>query len=342
MNNPIWSGLVRALFLSVSLLLAAGSAGAGVVHLKNGDRISGVITQIYDSEVTIEPDYADEFTVDVSAIDFIESERDFEMKLSLSDDADFKFLGEGEDGIQKVEIDGQAQTVNLTELEEVTEPEEFYDWNASFDVSLNITRGNTDTDNNKLAGAAGFKHGNNRHIAGLQILRERTDGSSTKRQDLANYEYNWLFDRPWFVGATVDYERDPIKDLDYRYNLGLNLGRDIWDSAGRFWSIQAGPGAQFEDRGDNSESQATVQARNRMAADIPGVKDLSVFFNQRVTHNVTGEDNTVLKTSSGMEMEFLDDWYVKLSYDWDWESDPSDDSEKADSTLLFGLGKEFD
>ncbi|MGI9331068.1 MAG: DUF481 domain-containing protein [Gammaproteobacteria bacterium] len=342
MKKPIWKGLVRALYLSACLLLAAGSAGAGVIHLKNGDRITGTITTVYDSEVTIEPDYADKFTVDVSAIDFIESDREFEMKLSMSEDADFKFLGDGEDGLQQVEIDGQTQDVSLAELEDVAEPEEFYDWNASLDLSLNITRGNTDTDNNKLAGAAGFKHGNNRHLLGFEVLRERTDGSSTKRKDLANYEYNWLFNRPWFVGATVDYERDPIKDLDYRYNVGVNLGRDIWDSSTRFWSIQAGPGAQFEDRNDNSESQATAQIRNRMTADIPGVDDLSVFFTQRLTENLTGEDNTVLKTSSGLELEFLDDWYVKVSYDWDWESDPADDAEKADSTLLFGLGREFD
>ena len=342
MKNLTWTGSVHALILLTVLSLTAGGASAGVIHLKNGDRISGTISEVYDSEVTIEPDYADEFTVDVSAIDFIESDRDFELKLSLAEDTDIKFLGDGADGLQRVEVGGEVKEVPLASLEDVSEPEEFYDWNASFDLSLNITRGNTDTDNNKFEFAGGFKHGDNRHILGAQFFRERTDGSSTKRQDLIGYEYNWSFNRPWFLGANVDYERDPIKDLDYRYNTGVSLGRDIWDDAGKFWSISAGPGAQFEDRNDNSESQATAQIRNRMEADIPGVKDMSVFFRQRVVHNLSGEDNTVFKSSSGMELEFLDDWYVKLSYDWDWESDPSDDAEKADSTLLFSLGKEFD
>ena len=39
-----------------------------------GDRISGTVKRIWDNEVTIEPDYADELQVDLPMVDRIESD----------------------------------------------------------------------------------------------------------------------------------------------------------------------------------------------------------------------------------------------------------------------------
>lgn len=38
--------------------------------LKNGDRITDDIKRIWDSEITIEPEYSDEFNVDVPTVDY--------------------------------------------------------------------------------------------------------------------------------------------------------------------------------------------------------------------------------------------------------------------------------
>ncbi len=341
MNNLYCGRPTCLAFLCVLAALVGTSASAGVLVMKNGDRITGDIKKMYDGDVFIEPEYADEFKVSMANIEYIESDKEFEYKVSLREDKALKFVGEGADGKQLVEIEGQEKALALTSLEEVNEPDEYFDWGATVDFSLNMTRGNTDTDNNKLAGAGNMQIGDHRHFLGAQFIRERTDGSTTKKQDLVGYDYNWLFNRPWFASFNASYERDPIKELDYRWILGLNLGRDIWNSARRFWSVQAGPGVQFEDRAGNSESQAVAQWRMRFRYDIPQVKDMDFFHNNGATYNLSGEDNTVVKTSTGLNWEFLDDWYMKWSYDWDWESDPSDDAEKADSTLRFGLGKAF-
>ena len=56
--------------------------------LKSGDRISGDVKRIWDAELTIEPEYSDEFQVDLDAIFHIESTRDFEI-VGASDIAPF-------------------------------------------------------------------------------------------------------------------------------------------------------------------------------------------------------------------------------------------------------------
>ena len=79
MNFRILAFLSKALV--VATLLASQGAKADVLILKNGDRITGEIKRIWDSEITIEPEYSDEFKVDIPVIDHIESEREFEIEL---------------------------------------------------------------------------------------------------------------------------------------------------------------------------------------------------------------------------------------------------------------------
>lgn len=332
----------RTVFCALLALIAmTASAATDVIHLKNGDRITGEIDKIWDAEIYIEPDYADEFTVDVDAVAYIDSERDFELEVSMKEDTVIKFVGQSPEGEQLIERDGEVIAVPLLSLEQVEEPEEYFDWEVNVDVSLNFERGNTDTDTNQLRGDGTIKLGDHRHLADATFIRERTNNDSTKKQDLINYDYNWSFSRPWFLSLNASYERDPIKDLEHRYIGGVNLGRDIWDSARRFWSIQAGPGIQIEERAGEEEEQAVAQYRMRIRHSFFS-SDMDAFHNQSVTHNLSGEDNTVFKSSTGFEWEFIDDAYWRISYDYDWESDPADDAVSTDQRFVFGVGLEFD
>ena len=63
------------------LFLVTAAANADVLYLKNGDRITGEIKRIWDDEVTIEPEYSDEFAVDLPLVERIESDREFEIEM---------------------------------------------------------------------------------------------------------------------------------------------------------------------------------------------------------------------------------------------------------------------
>ena len=72
--------VILTMLLTFALVPAAQ---ADVIHLKNGDRITGTIKRIWDDEITIEPEYSDEFNVDLPLVDRIESDRDFEDPLPV-------------------------------------------------------------------------------------------------------------------------------------------------------------------------------------------------------------------------------------------------------------------
>ena len=74
--------VTRHAIVSITILsLVPAAVNADVLHLKNGDRITGEIKRIWDDEVTIEPEYSDEFKVDLPLVERIESDREFEIEM---------------------------------------------------------------------------------------------------------------------------------------------------------------------------------------------------------------------------------------------------------------------
>jgi len=63
------------------LILVSAAVNADILYLKSGDRITGEIKRIWDDEVMIEPEYSDEFAVDLPLVERIESDREFEIEM---------------------------------------------------------------------------------------------------------------------------------------------------------------------------------------------------------------------------------------------------------------------
>ena len=135
---------------------ASSFATADVLYLKNGDRITGDIKRIWDGEVTIEPEYSDEFQVDLPLVKRIESDRDFEVEMPDGSDVVARMNGTDESGKQLLEIDGESVAVSTGESREVDEPDDFYDWEVLLDYGLTVNDGNTDSLTSRLSGEGTF------------------------------------------------------------------------------------------------------------------------------------------------------------------------------------------
>jgi hypothetical protein len=57
---------------------------------------------------------------------------------------------------------------------------------------------------------------------------------------------------------------------------------------------------------------------------------------------VSGRENTVFRTTTGLRYEITDLLYANLSMDYDYETDPADIATNEDIAILFGLGAEFE
>ena len=95
---------------------------------------------------------------------------------------------------------------------------------------FSLNSGNTDSSNAKLKADTTVKFPDHRHIGEVTVFREQQSGVTTREQSLFNYDYHWFYRDPWFFGARLSFERDPIIELDQRIILSAGIGRDIWNT----------------------------------------------------------------------------------------------------------------
>jgi len=326
--------------LAVLSVLLSHSVTAGVLVMKNGDRISGEIKQVWDSEITIEPGYSDKFSVDVPAVDYIESEREFEIELEDGRNIVAQLLGADASGNQIVKTRDGTISIELAQLFSLDEPEEAFDWGSNVEFSTAINSGNTDSSNTKIRADGTVKLSDHRHIGEVTVIREEQNDLTTKNQDLLRYNYNWFFRDPWFLSAQLSFEQDPIIELEERVIISAGVGRDIWDTPRRALSVQLGAGAQTEEIGTVSADSTVLTWSLRYRQDLFD-GDLELYHNHSITTNVSGRTNTSYKTTTGLRYEITDLLFANLSVDFDYETDPVDAVESEDVALLAGVGLEF-
>jgi putative salt-induced outer membrane protein YdiY len=336
--------VIAGLLLVTTGGLLVNSAHADVLVLKNGDRITGEIKHIWDGEVSIEPEYSDEFDVDLEIVDHIESDREFDVELWDGREATVKLTSANDENQQIIEFGDETLAIALEDILELDEPTKDFDWESHIDFSANYNSGNTNTYSGQLRGDSTIETPNNRHRVDLSNFRETTgEGAlkeTTKDQTRLSYNYNWLFRDPWFLAANASHERDPILELDSRLIVSVGLGRDIFNTPRRFLSIQLGAGGQQEDAGGMSDNSTVATWALRYEQDVFS-GDLEVFHNHSITHNIEGRTNTSYKTSTGLRYEITDLLYANLTLDYNYETDPVDAIGNEDATFLIGIGAEF-
>ena len=299
-----------------------------------------VLIEIWDNEISIEPEYSDEFEVDVSAVDYIESDREFEIELDDGTKMVVQLAGSDSDGNQVVKTAGKSVSIPLVQFFELHEPEDDFGWESNVEFSAALNSGNTDSANTKLRADTTVKLSNHRHIGEITFIREEQDSATTKEQDLFRYNYNWLFRDPWFFSAQLSYERDPIIELHSRVILSAGIGRDVWETPRRTLSVQLGAGAQTEEIGLVSTESGVLTWSLRYRQDFFS-EDLELYHNDTITTNISGRTNTSYKTTTGLRYEITDLLYANLSLDYDYETHPVDIAENEDIALLAGFGLDF-
>jgi putative salt-induced outer membrane protein YdiY len=342
----------KAILFLTSMVFMAQPVGAGVIYMKNGDKITGEIKKIWDGDVFIEPSYADEFSVDQVDIAYMEAdpERQFDFELADGTELVGSLAGTDDDGNQLLMVDGKTQVIPLAQLAELDEPEKAFDWSAKVDINSTFNSGNTN--NSNVTMTADFLYKKNKHTNIVDLLwqneNQDLDGSTVKVKDRERfrYNYNYSVSDPWFLGSSATWERDPVKGLDYRYNVVPAVGYDFWNDAGRTLALQGGAGYQAEETTDElgittSGDGAVAALLFRFKYDF-GSPDIQVWLNNTTTGAFYGRDNVVTQFNIGSKYEITDLLYLNVEFLLDYESEPVEGAKNQDASLIFGFGLEFE
>jgi len=174
-------------FAALSIGAVPGQVLADVVVMQNGDRFTGEVNRIWGNDLSIEPEYSDEFVVDLDKVSYVESDREFDLTLEDGREVTARLEGPGASGTQIVTYDGETRQVPLVTLEQVVEVDEGFDWESHIDWNSTATTGNTDSKVARLAADATIESGDHRHITTLLVADEEAAGVKTKDQDYVTY-----------------------------------------------------------------------------------------------------------------------------------------------------------
>jgi len=119
------------------------------------------------------------------------------------------------------------------------------------------------------------------------------------------------------------------------------MGRDIWNDPRRFLSLQLGAGFTDEEIGIDQTTSTVGVWSLRFRHDFFG-DDFEVYHDHSIVQTVSGRENTVIKTSTGVRYEITDLLYANVSLNWDHESKPAGTAEGTDTMLVVGAGMEFE
>ncbi|MDJ0917442.1 MAG: DUF481 domain-containing protein [Woeseiaceae bacterium] len=324
---------------SLALFGAITTADADVLYMQNGDRITGSIKRIWDGELFIESDYADEFAVKMESVERIETDGDVEIKLRDDSELTGRF-GQDESGAMVLINETATVPLALTDVEELEEPEVHFEWETRSDLSLGGSRGNTETNDFLWQGYGRVKFGDHRHELDLRFDRKEQDELVTKEQYNSSYFYSWFFSDSWFLGSGIGYERDPIRQLTDRFTAGAGFGYQFFEDADRLLEVTLAAIGVRENIAGFTNDSSTAQWNLTYRRDV--TSDMEIYHNHRLTVYLTGRSNQIADTTTGIRWDVWGDIYLNAQLNWNWESDPAVGKQQTDLTYALGIGIELD
>ena len=179
---------VCALLLSIALLSVAPELGADTLVLKNGDRLTGTISESDGKQVTLKTDYAGEIKVQWAAVTDMTSEKALYVVTPEKKTVNGNVTVEGTDMIVHTASEG-AVRMPLTSVTVVRSGDEqqayekslhpglLEDWKGGVNVGFALARGNSDTTNLSTGFTADRKttFGRNQAVCFVDLFDQRRD-----------------------------------------------------------------------------------------------------------------------------------------------------------------------
>ena len=329
---------VEAVLLT-AFLLAPLAVHADQLILKNGDVITGKISEVDEKSVTINPPYAKKFAVKRSAIVSIETEAALEVELVSGERLRARFGGLDE-GLQVLVVEDQASALDIETMRKAAVPPRWYERESRAEATLTVNEGNTTSRSAVFNIDTRLRLGDHRQYAEFAFRRDENGDRVTKKQSRAAYEYDWLFRRSWYLAATAAYERDPIRDLNHRFTFGALLGHDLLDNSRNFLTVKGGVGYTDQKLGGDPTNGLVGLWELEFRHTFTGSR-LELVHDHALTYQDYGENNMIVRSTTGLRVDILWDLYATASYRFNYETEPAPGKFNRDSMLAFGLGAKF-
>jgi len=325
-------------------LAVPGLAGADVVTLKNGDRLTGSIVALEAGQLVLASPYAGKLTLPWAEIAQVESDDKVRVQLADGTLLNGRLLP-APAGQARVKVGEVVETAPFP-LQQVTAfnpPTDRHKVKLSGRANLGgtYTSGNSEEKTLHADGELVARTPTNRYTLGGEVNESAKDGTETASNWRLNMKYDhFLADKNYLYAAAL-MEHDGQAGLNLRTSLGLGAGRQFVESREHNFSLEGGLSYVNEDY-DIAPDEGYPSLRAALKYDRMFWDERLQFFLASDLHmSVQDAQDFLLKTRTGLRVPVKKQLNFTGQVNVDYDNTPAPGKDSTDTALIFSVGYGF-
>jgi putative salt-induced outer membrane protein YdiY len=308
---------------AAALSLAASSAIADEVQLRNGDRLTGTVVALAGGKLTFKTGFGDLSVpwAEVSALRL-----DKPMLVTVTG---------AEPRLATLEGIAIADVIALA----AEQPRLVVTGGAN--AGWLAAGGNTHVNSLHLDGKLVARRPKDRFTTTGVLNRADDDGRTTARNATGTFNYDWFLSERLFLNGNAIFTTDSLRSLDLRTALGGGLGYEMWKTPRSTASIEGGLGYVREDLEDApTSSYAAAREALRLAVFVVGTQ-VQAFHDHDGYFGLTGDDNLFFRMQNGVRFLLGHGLVSTLQLNLDYDRSPAPGRKSTDRSTSLTFGYQF-
>jgi len=308
------------------------------IFLKDGSHLTGKVVSMEDEKLKVETPYTDRDDILIlwEDVDMIVTKDPMSVEVWEKEERDEK---EFEDTTrQKMTTLQATEDFSLKRVRTINIPERRYE--GDFELGGSRLAGNTNTAalNASVLHTIWTKR-HRFHLDGKYNFAS-ADNVETANNGRLNLRYDYFFSKKTFMPVFNFLEQDQFQGLNARATLGVGLGYQFLDKDSHKLNGYTGPAWVYENFVETGTTVTPTWAWGlRWEKDIWS-DDVTVYHNQQGYRDFGDQGSKALRLvfEQGIRVEVYGDLYLKLEFDWRFNSQPEPGKAQSDESLIWGLG----
>ena len=335
----------RPIILAAGLLfMVVAPLLAGDVYLKNGNHLSGAIVSMSEGKLVLETDFAGRLTIDWNHVEQLST--DAPLTVVMEEGATLIGIARPSTVPNRLLLNGESildpLMIELSKVKAINPPDERpVKLSGRINVGLNKTSGNTDLENAHVDLEFLARTVSHRVTLGGAYNRSSEDSRKTEDNAMGRLKHDYFLTRElyWYLKGMV--ERDDFKEISLRTTLGPGVGYQFFEGELMNLSVEAGPSYVYTNYAGGGQDDS-VSGRW-------GVKFDRFFFEKLFQYYFTNEgyisasdtSDVFMYTKTGLRFPLRSGFSVNAGFEWDWDNQPAEDTNKSDYRYILSLGYGF-
>jgi putative salt-induced outer membrane protein YdiY len=330
--------------LAVAFALATTTARADEVYLKNGNQLSGRLGSLVDGKLELETDFAGKLMIDWGQVARLSTEQP--LTVVLTDGSRLSGTLRPSTAAEQMELSTSALTdpahITHSDVKALNPPvEPAVKLSGRVNVGLNKISGNTETESGHADAELAARTEKHRLTVGGAYNREEDDNRKTEDNVTGYLKHDYFLTQKlyWYMNAML--EHDQFKDLNLRTTVGTGLGYQVFEGEDMNLSLEAGPSYIRTDY-DREDDQDSAAGRWGVKFDRFFFEKLfQSYFSNEGFVSASDTSNILMYTKTGLRFPLRSGFTVNAGFEWDWNNQPAEGTDKSDYRYILSLGYGF-